>query len=63
MVVRVTLQNDHEKRNRSSDRDVAVHFGEDQWRLMQEHEIKIAAYAYRNGKIQVSEAQRLTGRT
>ncbi|WP_322891565.1 MULTISPECIES: ATP-binding protein [unclassified Yoonia] len=63
VVVRVTLQNDHEKRNRSSDRDVAVHFGEDQWRLMQEHEIKIAAYAYRNGKIQVSEAQRLTGRT
>jgi ATP-dependent DNA helicase RecG len=63
VVVRVTLQNDHEKRNRSSDRDVAMHFGVDEWKLMQEHEIKIAAYAYRNEKIQVSEAQRLTGRT
>jgi len=63
VVVRVTLQNDHEKRNRSSDRDVAIHFGVEQWKLMQEHEIKIAAYTYLNGKIQVSEAQRLTGRT
>jgi ATP-dependent DNA helicase RecG len=63
VVVRVTLQNDHEKRNRSSDRDVAMHFGVDEWKLMQEHEIKIAAYTYRNEKIQVSEAQRLTGRT
>jgi ATP-dependent DNA helicase RecG len=63
VVVRVTLQNDYEKRNRSSDRDVAMHFGVEQWKLMQEYEIKIAAYTYRNKKIQVSEAQRLTGRT
>lgn len=63
VVVRVTLQNDHEKRNRSSDRDVAMHFGVERWKLMQEHEIEIAAYTYRNEKIQVSEAQRLTGRT
>jgi hypothetical protein len=27
------------------------------------HDVKIAAYAFRNGAIQVSEAQRLTGRT
>ena len=31
--------------------------------MLQEHEVKIAAYAFRNGTIQVSEAQRLTGRT
>lgn len=63
VIVRVILYNDHETRKRSSDRDVAEFFGVDNWRLMQEHEIKIAAYAYRNGSIQVSEAQRLTGRT
>ncbi|WP_219907834.1 ATP-binding protein, partial [Cereibacter changlensis] len=63
VVVRVVLQNDHEVRSRSSDRDVAMHFGVEQWKLMQEHEIKIAAYTFRNGMIQVSEAQRLTGRT
>lgn len=63
VVVRVILQNDHEVRSRSSDKDVALHFGVEQWKLMQDHEIKIAAYAYRNETIQVSEAQRLTGRT
>lgn len=63
VVVRVILQNDHEVRRRSSDRDVAMHFGVEQWKLLQDHEIKIAAYAYRNQTIQVSEAQRLTGRT
>ena len=31
--------------------------------MLQEHEIRIAAYAFRNGAIQVSEAARLTGRT
>src|SRR4051794_12702445 len=55
--------NDHETRKRATDRDVAFHFGVELWRTLQEHEIKIAAYAFRNGSIQVSEAQRLTGRT
>ena len=63
VVVRVTLMNDHQTRKRASDRDVALHFGVELWRTLQEHEIKIAAYAFRNGTIQVSEAQRLTGRT
>jgi ATP-dependent DNA helicase RecG len=63
VVVRVTLMNDHETRKRATDRDVALHFGVEMWRALQEHEIKIAAYAFRNGSIQVSEAQRLTGRT
>ena len=38
-------------------------FGVELWKTLQEHEVKIAAYAFRNGAIQVSEAQRLTGRT
>jgi ATP-dependent DNA helicase RecG len=63
VLVRVTLLNDHNVRSRSSDKDVALYFGVDQWKLMQDHEIKIAAYAFRNKTIQVSEAQRLTGRT
>lgn len=63
IIVRVTLKNDHETRKRATDRDVAIHFGVELWKTLQEHEIKIAAYAFRNGAIQVSEAQRLTGRT
>jgi ATP-dependent DNA helicase RecG len=63
VVVRVTLMNDHETRKRATDRDVALYFGVELWKTLQEHEIKIAAYAFRNGTIQVSEAQRLTGRT
>jgi ATP-dependent DNA helicase RecG len=61
--VRVVLRNDHENRKRSSERDVAHFFGVDVWRTLNEHEIKILAYAFRNKIIQVAEAQRLTGRT
>ncbi|VIO80059.1 ATP-binding protein [Bradyrhizobium ivorense] len=63
VVVRVTLRNDHVGRKRATDTDVAHHFGVETWRLLQEHEIKILAYAFRNGRIQVSEAARVTGRT
>ncbi len=63
VVVKVTLRNDHETRKRATDRDVAQFFGVEVWRTMQEHEINIAAYAFRNKVIQVSEAQRITGRT
>ncbi len=63
VIVKVILQNDYEVRSRSSDKEVAMYFGVEQWKMMQEHEIKIAAYVYRNEIIQVSEAQRLTGRT
>ena len=63
VLVRVTLMNDHETRKRATDRDVAQFFGVDTWKTLQEHEIKIAAYAFRNEQIQVSEAQRITGRT
>jgi ATP-dependent DNA helicase RecG len=62
VMVRVTLHN--KSRQRATDRDVAAHFGIEVWKTLQEHEVKIAAYAFRNGGvIQVSEAQRLTGRT
>lgn len=63
VVVRVTLMNDHETRKRATDRDVANYFGVDTWKVLQEHEVKIAAYTFRNEIIQVSEASRLTGRT
>ena len=63
VVVRVTLRNDHESRKRTTDRDVANHFGVDIWKTLQEHEVKIVAYAFNNKKIQVSEAQRVTERT
>jgi len=52
--------NDQETRKRPTDRDVALYFGVETWK---EHEIKLAAYAFHNGIIQVSEAQRITGRT
>jgi len=42
VVVRVVLMNDHETRKRATDRDVALHFGVDTWKALQEHEIKIA---------------------
>ncbi len=63
VVVKVTLKNDQGSRKRASNKDVAVHFGVDVWKQLEEHEIKIAAYAYRNEVVQVSEASRLTGRT
>jgi ATP-dependent DNA helicase RecG len=61
--VRVVLRNDYENRKKSSARDVAHFFGVDVWRTLNEHEIKILAYAFRNFSVQVAEAQRLTGRT
>ena len=63
VVVRITLRNDHASRKRATDTDVAHHFGVETWKLLQDHEIKILAYAYRNRRIQVSEAARVTGRT
>ena len=55
--------NDHETRKRATDRDVATYFGVPLWKTLEEHEVKIAAYAFRNRSVQVSEAQRITGRT
>ncbi|WP_340264905.1 ATP-binding protein [Sphingobium mellinum] len=63
VVVKVTLFNDHITRKRASDRDVALFFGVEVWKALQEHEIAIAAHAYRNREIHVSDASRITGRT
>lgn len=63
VLVRVTLQNDREMRRRVLDRDVVENFGVEKWRLLTEDEMKVAAYAFRNSVVNVSEAQRVTGRT
>lgn len=63
VVVRVTLRNDHESRKRTTDKEVAQYFGVEIWKTLEEYEISLLAYAYRNKTINVSEAQRLTGRT
>lgn len=63
VVVKVTLKNDQGTRQRASSKDVAMHFGVDVWKELAEHEIKIAAFAFRNNGIQVNDAVRLTGRT
>ena len=63
VVVRVTLFNDHITRKRSSDRDVALFFGVEIWKTLQEHEIALVAHSYRNRTINVSDASRITGRT
>lgn len=63
VVVRVTLFNDHITRKRASDRDVALFFGVEVWKTLQEHEIALVAHAYRNRSIHVSDASRITGRT
>ncbi len=63
VAVRVTLRNDFETRKRTTNREVAQHFGVDAWSSLSEHEIAILAYAFHNQTINVSEAQRLIGRT
>jgi len=62
VIVRVTLKNDHETRKRATDRDVATYFGVDLWRTLEEHEVKIAAFAYHNKRMQVVDAQNGTSR-
>jgi ATP-dependent DNA helicase RecG len=61
--VQVTLKNDQETHKRASDKDVAVYFGVELWKTLEDYEIKIAAHAFRNGTVQVADAQRITGRT
>ena len=63
VAVWVILKNDHENRKRATDRDVATFFGVEIWKQLQEHEIKILAFAYQNLKVQVTDAQRVTGRS
>lgn len=61
VVVKVVLRNNN--RERASDKAVAEHYGVDVWKNLTESEIKIAAFAFRNGAIHVLDAQNLTGQT
>lgn len=61
VVVKVILRNSN--RERASDKAVAEHFGVEVWKNLTEAEIKIAAFAFRNGAIHVLDAQNLTGQT
>ena len=61
VVVKVVLKNNN--RERASDKAVAEHFGVNVWKNLTEGEIKIAAFAFRNGAIHVLDAQTLTGQT
>jgi ATP-dependent DNA helicase RecG len=61
VVVRVTLMN--ATRSRAIDRDVALYFGIDFWRSLNELEVAIMGFAFRNKIIHVSDAARITGRT
>jgi ATP-dependent DNA helicase RecG len=63
VVVKVILKNDQGSRKRASDKDVAEHFGVEVWKTLNENEIKIAAFAFRNGAIHVLDAESLTGQT
>lgn len=63
VVVRVLLQNNIELRKRETDRDFVEFFGRELWLNLPDHERKIASFAMRNGIINVSDAQRVTGRT
>jgi len=63
VVVKVILKNDQGSRKRASDKDVAEHFGVDVWKTLNENEIKVAAFAFRNGAIHVLDAENLTGQT
>lgn len=63
VVVRVTLENHKELRKRVLDKDVVEHFGLSSWKFLSENEKKIAAYAFRNNAVNVSQAQRVTGCT
>ena len=63
VTVKVVLKNDILSRERTSEIGVAKYCGVDEWKTLQEHEISIVAYAYKNGTIQVNEAANLTGRT
>jgi ATP-dependent DNA helicase RecG len=61
IVVRVTLMN--AMRSRAIDRDVAQHFGIETWKSLNEHEVAVMGFAFRNQVIHVSDASRITGRT
>ena len=63
LLVRVVLRNDSAYRRRAGATEVIDAFGEELWRTFDDDEQKIAEIAVRNEEINVSAAQRATGRT
>ena len=63
VLVRVTLENHKELRKRVLDKDVVEHFGLNIWKVLSENEKVVAAYAFRNNTVNVSEALRITDST
>lgn len=63
LLVRVVLRNDSAYRRRAGATEVIDAFGEKLWKTFDDDEQKLAEIAVRNGEINVSDAQRVTGRT
>jgi len=63
LLVRVVLRNNIAYRRRAGATEVIDAFGEELWKTFDDDEQKIAEIAVRNGEINVSDAQRATGRT
>jgi ATP-dependent DNA helicase RecG len=63
VVVRVTLQNNKDLRKRVLDKDVVEYFTVEKWRTLSDDERNILAFAFRNNTVNVSDAQRVIGRT
>ena len=61
--MRVVLRNDSAYRRRAGATEVIDAFGEELWRTFDDDEQQLAEIAVRNGEINVSAAQRATGRT
>ena len=63
LLVRVVLKNDSEYRRKAGATEVIDAFGAELWKTFTDDEQKLAEIAVRNGEINVSDAQRATGRT
>lgn len=63
VLVKVTLRNNKDFRKRVLDQDVVEYFSIDAWRQMNDDERNVAAFAFRNNTVNVSDVQRVIGRT
>lgn len=61
--VKVTLRNEILSRERTSEIGVAQYVGTEIWKSLQDYEVNIVAFAFKNGLIYVNEASNITGRT
>ena len=63
LLVRVVLKNNSEYRQRAGASDVIEALGSDLWKTLNDDEKKLAEISVRNGKINVSDAQKAIGST